>query len=720
MANEDYKRIPGRGKFAYFGVDFHHPPDLMPPNRAPYLLNVTPNVLEGTLRARPGCTLLFDTHSGLPVHSLVRVNNSLPGAANAYARFVGSGPTLYAGQGSVVALESGYSGNPLSLVPFRPLQSPEPWLYVYDSLKQRKYKTDAATARNIGIAIPPAPGIVLDQPLYTILQDAAASGAWAGTGDAGAPSTTGRDPGGITAAVIVYDSGATGWAGVALTGSTTGYGWIGLGSRLDVDGESVTVEQVFVGTGATTVQAVVYDAGTTGHCFIQPVLSEQGLVRNQLVKIGSNYVRVLSVTAGPDGSYSFEANVSATVNPGDAITFVPGFRAWFASNHTAASTVTGTVNTSTLTFSTGVAQVALSGLTVDCTKAGTAPQRPLLAEDYMHVSFWTDKPQNIIEIHILLDVDAATNDFTRNYYYYVSRQGDFTQIVSGASATVPALLTSLTADIANSFDLSAESTDTGQSPYPVAPIAESGTPAGSAQLPPVQSWFEATFKLNDLIRVGSDKSVGLDNVKAIGIKVFLTASCGIKWGSWWAGGGYGPDANFNSYGNVGIPVQYRYRYRALETGAVSDVSPETRNGELPRRQRVLVSVTASADPQVSLIDIERFGGSNAVRGWKQVLTVPNTTAVYPDDIEEARAEGSESERGSTGSAETPSTRSGRAARSLSSTTRPTRFTRRRTAPCGLTWRRTWDWSAMSLSRSLKRRSPLRRCRTVGRAAATTG
>lgn len=649
MANAEFQRSPKKGKFAYHGVDFHHPPDLQPPNRAPFLLNVSPNIQDATLQVRPGMDLIqSNINAGQPFHSIIRLNDNVPGAVNSYCRFLGSQGYLYAGQTSFNQIDSNYSGNPLSMVPYRPPQSPEPWLYLFDSNKTQKYKADVSgasiTHANIGIAVPGvAPTTALSEPGYTILQDSNASGSWSSAGDAGAPSTADRVPSGITTLATVYDTGTTGWCCVALQGSSVGYGWLGLGMRIEVGTEKTTVEQVYQVTAGTAASAVVYDSGSTGLCTVAVTQPQQGLIRNQMLYIGTQYVRVLSVTVGPDGTYSFRCSSASTISASDTITFLPGFRAYFTSNHTGGAAVAGSVNTSALTYSSGVGLVSLGSLSTDLTLTASGTTGvSLISEDYMHISFWTDTPGNIVEVHFLLDVDASENDFTQNYYYYISRQGDFTPIVTGAGSTIPTLLQGITADIADSFEAQAEQQTVGQSPYPVAPIANptGGTPQGSSQLPSgVGTWFEATFKFSDLVRVGTDASVNLSQVKAIGIQFIITGDANVEWGSWWVGGGFGPDANFNSYGNEGIPIQYRYRYRSSATGARSDVSPETRNGELPRRQQLQVSITASPDSQVDLIDIERFGGP--IPKWKQILTVANATSVYADSVTTGFAQGSQ-------------------------------------------------------------------------------
>lgn len=66
-----------------------------------------------------------------PVHSIRRLNDSTPaGPGSGFSLVGGSATSLY---NNSTAVASGLSGNPLSLVPFRPNTSVQPWEYVGDS-----------------------------------------------------------------------------------------------------------------------------------------------------------------------------------------------------------------------------------------------------------------------------------------------------------------------------------------------------------------------------------------------------------------------------------------------------------------------------------------------------------------------------------------------------------------------------------------------------------
>ena len=81
-----FQRIPG--KLAISGMDLHHPPDALPADKCSLLLNLQPDLLTGALALRPCPAALATTVSGLPVHSVVRLNDLVPEAAAAFSRFV--------------------------------------------------------------------------------------------------------------------------------------------------------------------------------------------------------------------------------------------------------------------------------------------------------------------------------------------------------------------------------------------------------------------------------------------------------------------------------------------------------------------------------------------------------------------------------------------------------------------------------------------------------
>jgi hypothetical protein len=146
---QEYKRDKGGIPLDFGGVNTTVPPDRLPPNKYPYAQNVRRYIYGGTMpRARQ------DTATetlGAAVHSLRRLNDSTPlGPPSGFLLVGGSGTLLY---GNAAVIDSGLSGNPLSLVPFRPNASVQPWMYAADSNKMRKVRSDGTSWAD-GIAEP--------------------------------------------------------------------------------------------------------------------------------------------------------------------------------------------------------------------------------------------------------------------------------------------------------------------------------------------------------------------------------------------------------------------------------------------------------------------------------------------------------------------------------------------------------------------------------------
>lgn len=151
-------------------------------------------------------------------------------------------------------------------------------------------------------------------------------------------------------------------------------------------------------------------------------------------------------------------------------------------------------------------------------------------------------------------------------------------------------------------------------------------------------WIELRAKVSQLTRVGTDPSRTLANINSLEILVHATVpssavTLAVSYDGLYLGGGFGPDV-----GDVGNPYVERYRYRSSITGEISNVSPPSRGGVSPRRQRILATAgAASTEAQADLIDWFRFGGT--LDRWTYVGTGPNSTAQYPDDLADGAISG---------------------------------------------------------------------------------
>lgn len=112
--------------------------------------------------ARPGLTFLAATLPMNEVHSIVRMNDVEAGATTLYW---GVSSSLYRGtSGFLSVVDTGYSGDPLTLLPYRPPLSSDPWLFVADRARMRQVRYDGL-ATGIGQPPPSVAASASAQPL---------------------------------------------------------------------------------------------------------------------------------------------------------------------------------------------------------------------------------------------------------------------------------------------------------------------------------------------------------------------------------------------------------------------------------------------------------------------------------------------------------------------------------------------------------------------------
>lgn len=636
------------------------PNDLVPEGKFPLLKNA--RVYQpGALRSRPGQTALaggaFDQ---LNVHSIKMLDDKI---AAVTARIAGAGTKLYLAETGTPAIDTGYSGDPLSMVQYQPDNSPQPWLYLADRSRMRKVKSDG-TNYAIGIAPPLAsPSAVLGTPNLSILEDFDAVGAWTVGGTAGAISTPARVA--TTIAAIVYDTGAAGWAGL----SPVSMDQMGIGGVIKINSgggtaESVRIAATFKALAATTIASIAYDAGATGLCTITPGVAvvswdpsnggvrptrpprdqqptdqaSLGLYPDALIALGgtAENVRVLSVTTGPDGTASFRCSTVNNHVAGNTVTGIASVRAYFANTHAAAETVTTNSFESTVTTGVGWVQKVSA---YDLSKIGARPSQP---EDEIHISVKIDNLENFVQGTIAFDVDPTTH-FSNNYYFTTFRANE---LVAGVKQTSTMNTVKQIAfqqgflDPKQFFmyqglvwpidqDLTFEEDPQLLEAQDKAIAANQlGTTSDLVNSPVTgtgdSQWFEFRFKISDLQRVGADQSKGLADVTGIRITLQTSASAVCDIDGLWIGGSYGPDVT------GGDPFNYRFRYRSKVTGAKSNGSPAMRAGISPHRERVTLTATQSPDPQTDTVDYFRWGGN--LPQWLYVGSSPNSaTPTFNDE-----------------------------------------------------------------------------------------
>lgn len=492
-------------KFVCRGLCLSRPVNLQPPGKYPLLLNVR-SLQDGTLETRGGIDAYLTTP--LPetnVHSVRGLNDPKPAAVNPLAIVAGAGTKLYAntsgndplafGPFTLNELATGFSGKPLSLVLASPVDSPESWMYVADSQKMLKLRTDGLV-HNVGVAPPSkAPSAdITDSPTLTISSLDSTTG-WAATGTASAIVTAARVPATTTIEAILYDSGATGMASVVVNSVSGDYSWLAPGERLKLGMEYVSVLDVHLDAGATTIQGIVYDSGSTGLCTIQLAIALFSINRDSVLKIDSEYVRVLSSTPSADGSYSLRCSTASTHAAGDAVEAKRSIRTETAATYSAGQDIGG--DYLSWTMASGVGNVAFSFTAPpDLSRIGP---RTVNANDRIHISLRASAPSVITSIVLKFWTFAGTPPVTAGFYSYT---------ISGAALVV-------------------------------------------------NQWFEISFPLSALVLQDEQGLQGLATLYTLDLQVTATGASTVDASSWALQGGY--DAEVGDGDLNGFLYRYRYR-----------------------------------------------------------------------------------------------------------------------------------------------------------------
>lgn len=125
-------------RFGIKGLNINDAIDAVEPDELTRMLNVTHRV-DMAITSRAGQTNITGAAVGTNHHSIKRLNDP---STDTWTRIQGVDTSLYVGQGALTSVDSGYSGEPLSLVPYHPPFSNEPWMYVADSSRMRKVRSD--------------------------------------------------------------------------------------------------------------------------------------------------------------------------------------------------------------------------------------------------------------------------------------------------------------------------------------------------------------------------------------------------------------------------------------------------------------------------------------------------------------------------------------------------------------------------------------------------
>lgn len=654
------------------GMDLGVPTDQQEQTRKyPILINVR-QVIRGTLRSRPGLNA-FQTAvaSNTPWHSVRRLNDKFAGE---YTYVAGLGPVgagILAARkaaGTTTSIDTGYSGYPLSMLPFRPENTSNEWMAVADANKMAKVKYDG-TVRTLGIAAPTiAPTAELDytvSPGRVVIDDggnyagSAATYDWsAGSANVTRVNTTQATDARIAGYNIAL-GGAAGWYTLPLddlsniTPSTL---------LTSGGGATALVEEIHPGSAAAvscTVERVVSQSGqtanATGWMTIVPSVALKEIAQHALIKIthgGIDYTTVvIDMDHGPDGKISFRTYmVTGSVSAGDAMSVLPSIYGYLSTQTAAATTWTasGTMyaGLAASTTTNCVRGSLANDLNLNLSSYSTGGRKVNEELDEMCVSVYLSDPSRLSDLKVQADIDSGA--FDTNYLTRSIRPDDLIPVLNNTVTPSDNRATEIRRKLQDGTALTDEQKQLmrargearrgmidearGFRPMPDEPQtgntnpddpggSSSQTPAGGLQ------WFTLRIKMSDWERVGEEKHVGLFHVVALRFVVTTNSGGTLDFGfdDWAIIGGYEPDVMGNA------PYEYSYRYRDSVTGTRSNWSPPSRSLVYPHRYQVGVIATYTTIPGVDKIDFRRRGGS--VNDWRIIATAENSAlTAYLQDV----------------------------------------------------------------------------------------
>lgn len=631
MATESYKRIPEGFRFQFDGIKTNASADAIPPTKYPYAQNIRGRN-DKSVRTRPGGVFKFST--GANPDTDIRAYDTL-GTDNK-PRYLtrDTGDLIWLDNGVQVGSLLSSSSPGAALIPFRPNNSPNPWMYIANGADYQKFSApnsaNAIIQQKVGIAEPQTPPDAAPANQFQSIFTSSPSFAHAGTATAASlgnrlTDTVGNlftDPAGNA----TYTSFIVGAANVYQRGMV-----------ILINGDQFPVMDVFSPlSNPISIAAIYYYAGTTGRCVVVPQnlgaspgtegtsINTQAILsamrRGAILAFsggGEETCLILDVTLGPDGTICLEVVTVNNHTAAETIVTAPAIAV--VGIPTAGSTITSPDQSFTLSAGTGT-QTSTLFTGAFFTNSGFSFQ----PDDYFHFSMFLDNLLNLVEMQVLIDVGDGS--FTENFYYYAVRPADILAALASVSSPPTATQLAVAQTLTQRQQITQEVSSEEGGP--------SVTNAGGQTSPGSNQWSEIFFPLSAFIRVGGDQSKSLQNANSIQF-FFQTVTGNLDVGinSITLCGGFQPDV-----GDVGAPYVYRVRPRSSLTGARGNPSPAMRYGVNPRRQQVIVNLPSAAyDPQIDTWDIERYGGS--VTSWRYIGQTASFNTQFVDNFSDDAANG---------------------------------------------------------------------------------
>ncbi len=573
-------------RFVFGGVNLTSVPDSIPPEKYASAANVrgySPN----SIRTRPGYSKLFGTSNNNSGASITDIQSYAALGTDNDPRFLArdangniwldSGNTTGNNAvGTNVGNMAAPQGFGASMLPWRPSQSPQTWMYIATQGDYQKFSApgnnNAVTQYKVGIAEPQtALGAVPVAPQFTNFtgnnSNWTASGTATLTGNGNIISDTAGTPIPDPLSASRYSVPVT--VNYYVTGSLV----------LANNANYLEVQDSIPPIANSTVTAIRYTSGNNGNCQIVcgPFPIGEGptsptilgsLRRGAIVNVSNNSsnenVFVQSATAGPNGSVMFECSPTTTRSANDSITGVQTIVV--DGNISNGQSITQPAVDSTITAGTGVLSQTLA-VNPFATPIGTSGALPT-EDDYVRVLILANNIAALTQIQITFVCDTYTT--------FTYTQNSLQNLAAG---------------------------ELGLIEFPISALVASST---------------------------SGSLAGCTSVK---VTVTTTGTQSFDISSLHISGSGLPDV-----GQTGSPYFYLMVGRSTATGATGNPSPPMRYGVSPRRQNVtlslpsVASVFPAADAQIDIYDIYRYGGT--ITNYRYIGSgAPSTTFTdkYFDD-----------------------------------------------------------------------------------------
>lgn len=636
--------VPFQERFQFGGMRLTSVPDGLPPGKYAALQNVRGNPGGTSIVTRPGSAQQFTCNNNPITDICSYANLSTDDAPRFLVRDSAGGIFLDNNNATPLTTLTGNVGFGASMIPFRPAESPGPYMYVAGIGQYQKFSapsgSNAVVQANVGIA-EPQNQVDATVANFDYIDFTGVASSWSNNGTGGALSDGNRSS--ETTGAAVGDGGASvnntgvGRYSVAVNNSYAVGEVVNFNSNqfiIVVDG---VLPAVVSGNNALTLQAIKYRSGNNGLCTIVPSPLPLGAVapgldqiaslqRGSLVKIASGNSNetcfVLDAFRGPDGSVAFETSTTNTWAANATISGVSAISVFTPALNNTASQFSGINVTSKLiqsNITSGIATFTqnLTNNPFNQPIYNVGPPFPTIypqEDSYIHLSINVSDPSQVNEIKLLFCLDSNAT-FQGNVLFYSIRPSDLAGFLTNNNTTQQAILGAATQQLIS--DLASTLPANGSIPELQAPGQATG---GNNQ------WSEIWFQISSLTRLGGDQTRTLSNCSAVQVLVNANNNLTFQMGGLWVGGARGADV-----GNDGASYQYRCVPVSSATGVRGNPTPPMRYGVRPRRQGVFVLPPTYSENQVDTWDVERYGGS--VTSWRYIGSMANNTFftdVYSD------------------------------------------------------------------------------------------